>query len=122
VQFSRKPLSCADAIAVSRGARAGIRELVELKSPDRGRLGSELVQSFNSEGEAMSKRLIFAILATAFVFASVAEATALDRNSAARAKPRSSAATSPKKPDSAEDRLQKIMNICRCSDIPKGTY
>ena len=43
----------------------------------------------------MSKRLIFAILATAFVLASVAEATALDRNSAARAKPRSSAATSP---------------------------
>ena len=70
----------------------------------------------------MSKKLIFAVLATAFVLASVAEATALDRNSAARAKPRSSAATSPKKPDSAEDRLQKIMNICQCSDIPKGTY
>ena len=71
----------------------------------------------------MSKKLIFAILATAFVLASVAEATALDRNSAARAKLRSSAAaTSPKKPDSPEDRLQKIMNICRCSDIPKGTY
>ena len=71
----------------------------------------------------MSKKLIFAILATAFVLASVAEATALDRNSAARAKSRSSAVvTTPKKPDSAEERLQKIMNICRCSDIPKGTY
>ena len=71
----------------------------------------------------MSKKLIFALLATAFVLASVAEATALDRNSAARAKSRSSAvATSPKKPDSPEDRLQKIMNICRCSDIPKGQY
>jgi hypothetical protein len=71
----------------------------------------------------MSKKLIFAILATAFALASVAEATALDRNSAPRAKSRSSAAaTSAKKPDSAEDRLQKIMNICRCSDIPKGTY
>jgi len=72
----------------------------------------------------MSKKPIFAILATAFALAFVAEATALDRNSAARAKSRSSAAaTSPKKKaDSAEDRLQKIMNICRCSDIPKGHY
>ena len=71
----------------------------------------------------MAKRPIFAVLATAFVLASVAEATALDRNSAAGAKSRTSAAaTSPKKPDSAEDRLQKIMNICRCSDIPKGQY
>ena len=47
----------------------------------------------------MSKKPIFAILATAFALASVAEATALDdRNSAARAKSRTSAAaTSPKK-------------------------
>lgn len=45
----------------------------------------------------MAKRLIFAVLATAFVLASVAEATALDRNSAARTKSRTSAAaTSPK--------------------------
>ena len=69
---------------------------------------------------ASSKKIIFAILATAFALASVTAATALDRKSAARAKSRSSAvATSPKKPDSAEDRLNRIMNICRCSDIPK---
>jgi hypothetical protein len=57
------------------------------------------------------------------VHASVAEATALDRNSAARAKSRSSAAaTSPTKTNAAKDPLDKIMQICRCSDIPKGSY
>ena len=72
----------------------------------------------------MSEKPIFAILAIAVALASVAEASTLDRNSAARAKLRTlAAATSPKKADSAEDRLlQKIMNICLCSDIAKGHY
>ena len=71
----------------------------------------------------MSEKPIFAILAIAVALASVAEATTLDRNSAARAKSRTlAAATSLKNADTAEDRLQKIMNICLCSDIAKGHY
>jgi len=72
----------------------------------------------------MSQKPIFAIVVIAFALTSVAEAAALDRrNSAAKTTRSSAAATSPKKKaDSAEDRLQKIMNICRCSDIPKGQY
>ena len=70
----------------------------------------------------MSEKPTFAIPAIAVALASVAEATTLDRNSAARAKSKTlAAATSLKKADSAEDRLlQKIMNICLCSDIAKG--
>jgi hypothetical protein len=69
----------------------------------------------------MFKKPMFAIVAIAVALASVAEATAFDRNSAARY-PRCSDISPKKKADSAEDRLQKIMNICRCSDIPKGHY
>jgi hypothetical protein len=70
----------------------------------------------------MYRKIIFATLATAFVFAPVSESTALKPSAAARTKLRNSAgAASPTRTNTTKD-LDKIMQICRCSDIPKGAF
>jgi len=69
----------------------------------------------------MYRGITLSILAAAFVLASISESTAIKRKSAGRDKLSSpAAATSPAKPakkNAADDSLDKLMQICRCSDI-----